>query len=188
MKRFVLAFALIVGLLASASTLQAQVNMSRYITLTVKSGKAIGLDFKAAAAGTPVRIVSGSNTRNITVGTGWYDGGNPTNFTVTAGASTMTIYGDLIGFGCEMNRANLTAIDVSNNTQLTQLYCYDNSLNSLDISQNTQLTKLDCSSNQLSSLDISHNTQLTKLYCHGNNFSTAALDDIFCALPDRTGK
>ena len=251
MKKIVLLFSLIVGLLTSASTLQAQVNMSRYITLTVKSGKAIGLDFKAAAAGTPVRIVSGSNTRNITVGTGWYDGGNPTNFTVTAGASTMTIYGDLIGFGCEMNRANLTAIDVSNNTQLTQLYCYDNSLNSLDISQNTQLTRLDCynnnlttldvsgctqlkrlgcynnnlttlnvsgctqlttlycssnnlssldlsnntqlkelycSNNNLSSLDVSNNTQLKELYCHNNNFSTAALDAIYCALPDRTSK
>ena len=47
---------------------------------------------------------------------------------------------------------------------------------------------LGCFNNLLSNLDISHNTQLTRLYCHGNNFSTAALDDIYCALPDRTGK
>jgi len=26
------------------------------------------------------------------------------------------------------------------------------------------------------------------LYCHGNKFTTAALDDIYCALPDRTSK
>ena len=158
-------------------------NMSRYITLTVTNGAAIKLDLKAASAGTPVRIVSGSNTQDITVGTDWKG-----TASYTANASTMTIYGNLIGFDCSENGVNLTALDPSHNTQLTQLDCYDNSFNSLDISQNTQLTKLDCSSNQLSSLDISHNTQLTKLYCHGNNFSTAALDDIFCALPDRIGK
>ena len=68
MKKILLSFALAVGLLASASTLQAQVNMSRYITLTVKNGSAIKLNFMAATNGTPVRIVSGSNTRDTTVG------------------------------------------------------------------------------------------------------------------------
>ena len=225
MKKVVLFFALIVGLLASASTLQSQVNMSRYITLTVKSGEAIRLNFKAAAAGTPVRIVSGSNTQDITVGTSWKG-----IATYTADGTTMTVYGDIIGFDCSGNGANLTALDPSHNTQLEQLYCDGNqlssldvsnntqltmlncgnnklssldvshntkltmldcsinSLNSLDISQNTQLTELDCSSNQLSSLDISHNTQLTKLYCYDNNFTTATLDDIYCALPDRTSE
>jgi len=69
MKRFVLSFALTIGLLTSASTAMAQVNMSRYITLTVTNGAEIRLIFKAAAAATPVRIVSGSNTQDITVGT-----------------------------------------------------------------------------------------------------------------------
>ena len=50
MKKILLSFALTVGLLTSASTLQAQVNMSRYITLTVKNGKNILLCFKAATA------------------------------------------------------------------------------------------------------------------------------------------
>ena len=273
MKKIVLLFSLIVGLLTSASTLQAQtVNMSRYITLTVKSGEAIKLNFKAAAAGTPVRIVSGSNTQDITVGTDWYDNNFPRTFTVTAAASTMTIYGDIIGFSCSYNGANLTtldlstntqltelycwgnnlsSLDLSTNTQLTELYCYENKLNSLDVSEctqldilncydnklssldvsgctqltelrcsknrlskldiskNTQLTYLNCSGNNLSNLDLSQNTQLTELYCGSNNlssldvsgctqlstllccdnnFTTAALDDIFCALPDRTGK
>ena len=165
MKKILLSFALIVGLLASASTMQAQVNMSRYITLTVKKDSAIKLDFIAALAGTPVRIVSGSNTQNIIVGTDWYNGSNPSTFTVTAGSTTMTIYGDIIMFDCSNNGANLTALDVSHNTQLRKLYCRDNSL---------------------SSLDVSNNTQLTELYCHGNNFSTQALDDIFCALPVRS--
>ena len=119
MKKIPLAFALIIGLLASASTLQAQtVNMSSYITLTVTDGAAIKLDFKAAAAATPVRIVSGSNTRNITVGTDWYDSNWPSTFTVTAGSTTMTIYSDLTGFDCRYNGANLTALDPSHNTQL----------------------------------------------------------------------
>ena len=244
MKKSALIFALIVGLLTSASTLQAQtVNMSRYITLTVKSGEAIKLRFIAAAAGTPVRIVSGSNTRDITVGTDW-KGTAP----YTAGSTTMTVYGDIIGFDCSSNGANLTAIDVSHNTQLTELNCYYNQLSSLDVSHNTQLTELscysnslsgldvskntqltyleclsntlgsldiskntqlttlicsnnrltsldvskntqleilDCYSNQLTSLNVSKNTQLRGLFCYGNNFSTAALDDIFCALPVR---
>ena len=181
MKRFVLSFALIIGLLTSASTAMAQtVNMDSYITLTVAKDSAIKLDFRAA--GTPVRIVSGSNTRDITVGTSWY-GTAP----YTAGNTTMTVYGDIISFDCSDNGANITAIDLSHNTQLTELICSNNRLTSLDVSHNTKLETLYCSYNTLSSLDVSQNTKLTNLYCYDNNFTTAALDDIFCALPDRTG-
>ena len=205
MKKSALIFALIVGLLTSASTLQAQtVNMSRYITLTVTNGAAIKLDFLAAAAATPVRIVSGSNTRDITVNTDWYDA----TASYTAGSTTMTVYGDITGFNCSGNGVNLTALDpshntqleilycssnqlssldVSNNTQLTMLYCGNNKLSSLDVSNNTQLKELTCYSNSLTSLDVSHNTQLRMLYCYDNQLSTVALDSIYCALPDRTG-
>ena len=168
MKKVVLLFALIVGLLASA-TLQAQVNMSRYITLTVTNGAAIKLDFKVAADGTPVRIVSGSNTQDITtVDTNWYDGAA----SYTAGSTTMTVYGDITGFNCSNNGANLTAIDPSHNTQLEILYCSSNQLSSLDVSNNTQLTMLNCGNNSLNSLDVSHNTQLTKLSCYSNSLSS----------------
>ena len=167
MKKVVLFFSLIVGLLTSASTLQAQVNMSRYITLTVKSGEAIKLDFKAAADGTPVRIVSGSNTQDITVGTDWKG-----RTSYTAGSTTMTVYGDITVFNCRDNGANLTALDPSHNTQLTELSCYSNSLSSLDVSHNTQLTELNCRNNSLNSLDISHNTQLTELSCYSNSLSS----------------
>ena len=183
MKKIPLAFALIIGLLTSASTLQAQtVNMSRYINLTVANGAVINLDFMAAAEGTPVRIVSGSNTQDITVGTDWY---GITSY--TAGASTMKVYGDLKRFYCAGNGVNLTAIDVLNNTQLTELDCSYNLLSSLDVSKNTQLKRLYCFANYLTSLNVS-NTQLELLYCYGNNFSSQALDDIYCTLPDRTGK
>ena len=158
-------------------------NMSRYITLTVTNGQAIRLDFKAAAAGTPVRIVSGSNTQDITVGTSW------TGFSsYTADGTTMTVYGDLRGFDCSKNGENLTALDASNNTQLMGLFCGNNNLSSLDVSKNTKLTVLSCFNNKLSRLDLSKNTQLRELFCYGNNFSTQALDAIYCALPDRTGK
>ena len=182
MKRFVLSFALIIGLLTSATTAMAQVNMSRYITLTVTNGAAIELNFKAAAAGTPVRIVSGSNTQDITVGTSW------TGFSsYTADGTTMTVYGDLTGFDCQQNKVNLTALDVSHNTQLEILGCNNNILTALDLSKNTQLKFLYCYNNKLSSLNLSKNTKLHMLICYGNNLSTQALDDIYCALPDRTG-
>ena len=158
-------------------------NMNRYITLTVKSGEAIKLDFKAAADGTPVRIVSGSNTQDIRVGSSW------TGFSsYTADGTKMTVYGDIIGLDCRNNEKNITSIDVSHNTQLKFLYCCNNKLSSLDLSKNTELFVLNCSDNKLSRLDISKNTNLRVLFCYGNNFSTQALDAIYCALPDRTGK
>ena len=135
-------------------------NMSRYITLTVKSGEDIKLDLAAAAAATPVRIVSGSNTQNITVGTSWTG-----IATYTARGTEMKVYGDIIGFGCSGNGANLTALDVSHNTQLRRLYCKNNGI---------------------SRLNVSKNTKLIGLYCYGNSFSTSALDDIYCALPVRS--
>ena len=169
MKKVVLFFALIVGILVSASTMQAQtVNMSRYITLTVKSGNNILLCFKAAAAGTPIRIVSGSNTYDITADTDLPV--DPDAY--SAGDNKMTVYGNLTGFDCSQNDYDITAIDVSHNTQLTELDCFRNDISSLDVSKNTQLERLSCGSNNLTSLDVSKNTQLTKLYCGSNKLTT----------------
>ena len=188
--------------ITTTGTYVCQVNTSRYITLTVADGEAIKLDFQAAVAATPVRIVSGSNTQDIRVGTSWKG-----TASYTADDTEMTVYGDIIGFDCSQNGANLAAIDVSHNTQLKRLdcwsnllsnldvshntelktlFCYKNRLSSLDISHNTQLTMLDCKGNGLTSLDVSKNIQLKELYCHSNNFSTQALDDIYCALPVRS--
>ena len=183
MRKLFLFLALAVGLFASASTLQAQtVNMSRYITLIIKSDESIKLKFKAAAKGTPVRIVSGGITYNSIAGTSWTIYG-----TYTTRGTAVKVYGDLTDFDCSTNGANLTDLDLSHNTQLIELYCFSNNLTSLDVSKNTLLTHLDCSSNRLTSLDLSHNTQLRWVYCHSNNFSTDALDNIYCSLPDRTG-
>ena len=150
MKRFVLSFALIIGLLTSATTAMAQtVNMDSYITLTVEKDSAIKFDLKAAADGTPVRIVSGSNTQDITVGTNWIG-----RATYTAGSTTMKVYGDFTGFDCSYNSDNLTALNVSNNTQLTRLICSINQFTVLDVSNNTQLKGLDCSLNNLNLIEI----------------------------------
>ncbi len=155
--------ALIVAMMtAGAAVVQAQVNMNYYMTLTVKKGEKLRLDFKAASDGTPVRIVSGSNTQDITVGTSWIGRRN-----YTSDGTTMTIYGNVTEFDCENNDENITSLNASNNTALTYLYCGNNQLSSLDVSRCTALTTLDCSN---------------------NNFSTVALDAIYCALPDRSGK
>ncbi|MFC2307794.1 MAG: leucine-rich repeat domain-containing protein, partial [Bacteroidota bacterium] len=188
MNKIKLFIALLIGLIASATTMAQTVNMSSYITLTVTKDAAIRLNLKAAVTNTPIRIVSGSNTQDITVGTAWTG-----KRVYNADGTNMTIYGDLTGFDCSVNVAKLTALDaskntqltvlscsnnqltaldVSNNTQLTMLYCSNNQLSSLDVSKNTQLERLSCGSNNLTSLDVSKNTQLTKLYCGSNKLTT----------------
>lgn len=62
----------------------------------------------------------------------------------------------------------ISAIDVSTNTQLTNLKCNSNSLNELNVSTNTQLTNLQCSSNSLDKLEVGSNTLLEELYCDDN--------------------
>ena len=71
---------------------------------------------------------------------------------------------------CSANR--LTALDVSKNTALTYLDCYGNQLTALDVSNNTALTGLQCSGNQLTALDVSKNTNLIHLYCSNNQLTT----------------
>jgi hypothetical protein len=63
-------------------------------------------------------------------------------------------------------------LDVSQNTALTNLYCYNNQLTSLDVSANTALTSLNCYNNQLTSLDVSGNTALTSLQCYNNQLTS----------------
>ena len=169
MNKIKLFIALLIGLIASATTMAQTVNMSSYITLTVTKDAAIRLNLKAAATNTPIRIVSGSNTQDITVGTAWTG-----KRVYNADGTNMTIYGDLTGFDCSVNGAKLTALDASKNTQLTVLSCSNNQLTALDVSRNTQLTTLYCSNNQLNALDVSKNTQLTVLSCYNNQLT--ALD------------
>lgn len=92
----------------------------------------------------------------------------------------------LIRLICSVNK--LTALDIRPHTALEELNCQQNKIIQLDLSQNTALKSLRCSENRLTTLDLSANQSLDLLQCYGNQLTAAALDRIYCALPDRTGK
>ena len=71
---------------------------------------------------------------------------------------------------CTWNQ--LTSLDLSANTVLSNVNCDNNGLISLDLSANTVLTQLGCFSNQLASLDLSANTVLYKLNCENNELTS----------------
>ena len=121
----------------------------------------------------------------------------------------MTVYGDAFKLDCSKNGAKVTglntssnaqlqvlfcykdsisSLDLSNNEELKSLHCFGDKLTSLDVSKNKQLQWLKCHDNQLATIDVSHNTQLKYMTCYGNDFTTAALDNIYCLLPDRAGQ
>ena len=160
----------ILAIVWSASSLQAQeVNMSRYITLTVKQGTTVHFDIWADAPNTPIKVISGDKEREITAGTEWTSIKN-----YIAGAGTMTIYGNVQKFDCDENKEKIVGVDLTHNTKLTELGCSGNRIATLDVSQSTQLEALYCSGNRLAALDVSKNTQLKSLNCFDN--SLAALD------------
>ncbi len=82
----------------------------------------------------------------------------------------VTIKGNIKGLDCYYN--NLTSLNVSGCTALTELNCYQNNLTSLNVSGCTALTFLDCGYNNLTSLDVSKNTALTFLDCDFNNLTS----------------
>lgn len=87
---------------------------------------------------------------------------------------------------CSVNK--LATLDIRPNTAIEELNCHENKIIQLDLSQNTALKSLRCSDNRLTTLDLSANQFLELLQCYGNQLTAAALDRIYCALPDRTGK
>ena len=68
--------------------------------------------------------------------------------------------------------SNLTLLNLSTNTSLRILYCFNNNLTTLDVSTNTELTNLQCFSNNLTALDLSTNTSLGLLQCFDNSITT----------------
>lgn len=68
----------------------------------------------------------------------------------------------------------LTTIDISQNTKLTELFCYGNQIQSLaPVSQS--LLKLDCKNNLLETLDITQCPVLTTLDAQGNKLKQISL-------------
>ena len=72
---------------------------------------------------------------------------------------------------------NLSSIDLSKNTALTDLDLYNNKISNIDLSKNTNLTRLSLAYNNLSNIDLSKNTSLTGLYLSGNNISSIDLSN-----------
>ncbi|MFD2725809.1 T9SS type B sorting domain-containing protein [Hyunsoonleella rubra] len=67
---------------------------------------------------------------------------------------------------CSENR--LSALDISQNTNLKQLFCAFNRITSLDISNNIGLSIIWCNFNRIPVLDVSNNTGLLSLVCSNN--------------------
>lgn len=158
------------------------VNMERYIELTVRQGERIRLALGSFDKNTQVRVVSGTYDTTFIANKEWGDEAGENDYHY-AQAGTMRIYGDVGYFNCGDNGINIMALDVSHNIDLSILACYGSPLPSLDVSKNTSLIVLCCTNNSLTSLDISNNTALQVLMCYNNNFTTQAIDDIYCALP-----
>ena len=84
--------------------------------------------------------------------------------------SANTALTDLYCFGC----TGLTALDLSANIALTNLECGYTGITALDLSDNTELTSLNCNScTGLTALDLSANTALSSLNCNGCTGLTA---------------
>ena len=66
---------------------------------------------------------------------------------------------------------NLTALDISHNTELEVLYCENNKLAALDVSHNTALEELWVFTNRLTELDVTSCPNLRILDCHLNQIT-----------------
>lgn len=86
---------------------------------------------------------------------------------------------NLEGLACDNN--SLTELDLSKNTQLTELTCGYNKISKLILPPNAEkMTWLSCDDNKLTGkLDCSNWVNLTNLNCHTNNFT--ALDLTGCS-------
>ncbi len=224
-QRILLLICFVAFLATTADIAMAQdVNMKRYIKLSVQMGQSLRFRLQAERDATKIKITNGTTEKILSVGTQWsleeFD----------SSATELIIYGDLSGFDCGANYKKIVTLDLKGNPQLTFLSCYNNSLAALDISantellhlncsnlglrsldiskhvklsvlicsdnpfklldvsRNTELTRLDCDGNDLKSLDVSKNTKLSYLDCRRNLFSSEALNDLYCSLPDRNGK
>jgi len=119
--------------------------------------------------------------------------GDVTDYSVATSSTTITgvlaknivkIYGDNLTY-FECNEAGILDIDVSNASELLQLYCTKNELMELDVSCNAKLVRLGCSYNKLKTIDLRYNTKLTGIYLQYNLLDACALNDIYEQLPSR---
>jgi hypothetical protein len=117
-----------------------------------------------------------------------YDGGIYVSTLHIQDLTGIEAFPNIIQLTCSGNQ--LTSIDLSHNTSLFALDCYDNAITSLilpngleyltcaknnltnlDVSNLTRLSDLDCSNNSLIDLDVSQNSQMINLNCSNNNLN-----------------
>lgn len=67
--------------------------------------------------------------------------------------------------------SGVKSLDLSHNTALIDLSCYDSKLESLDVSNNINLEYLYCAGNEFSELDLRNNTKLKELDCSSLNLA-----------------
>ncbi|HRG59613.1 MAG TPA: PKD domain-containing protein [Bacteroidia bacterium] len=97
---------------------------------------------------------------------------------------------NITGLVCNLN--NLDTLDLSSNTELLFVHCYDNQINFLNVYNCTQLNKLWCSNNNMDYIDVSNNYLLEEFACFNNNFtsidvsSNTALRDFRCSFNQLT--
>jgi Leucine-rich repeat (LRR) protein len=79
----------------------------------------------------------------------------------------------LVNLFCNDNQ--LTSIDISTLSNLSQFRCHNNLLTNLDVSNNNSLNRLICSDNQLTDIDISMHPNFLMLRCSYNPISSLNL-------------
>jgi hypothetical protein len=172
-KRITRLFLVLFALVMSANLAMSQVNMNRWIELTVQQGVEIRFDYSADASNTEVKVVCGAYETTFVAGTE-----RMTFVNDSTEATTMKVYGNLKEFVCINQYEKVTELDASNNTGLVVLHCWNNNLSSLNVSGLTILEELECGDNNLSSLDASGLTALKDLYCYDNNLSSLLVDGL----------
>ena len=186
------------------TTVEATLNIHRWIDIKVSTQQDIKLGFAANDPTTSIKVVYRGTSQTIN---GLTTEPSSQQEFYTGYNNNIRIYGDLSGLDCSGNGTNLSEIDASNNTELSQLICDRNWLWRLDVSKNTALRKLSCNknyidtlnvsnntvlhtlscnSNRLTILDVSNNPTLRVLSCYGNQLTVQALDKIYCDLPEIT--
>jgi len=66
------------------------------------------------------------------------------------------------------NNYNISELDITDCSLLTEISCYGNKISDLNISNSPLLTTLDCANNKISDLDTSNCPLLTSLNCYNN--------------------
>ena len=179
----VLGFLLTICSAGHARGEEQTVDMTKWITLTVKQGEEIKLSFAASAGDVWVKVTGVEGEKIEKAPTQL-----PSLQKYKATGTEITIFGAIDQFVCSNNYELLTAINVSTNTQLTNLECSQNQLTTLDVSKNVKLTNLNCTANQLRTLDVSKNVELTDLSCTANQLLTldvsrnVKLTNLSCAV------